>query len=92
MSKYTTTREGFQEAMKWSLAGTPDDAKAYCDATTTANFYHLFNNHKLEGQAYVQSIAEWRGKISEYIPIMSVHQRKFHSLQSNDCVQSRVSA
>jgi len=72
MSKYTSTREGFQEAMKWSLTGTPEDAKTYCEATTTQDFFHLFNNQRLEGQAYVQSISEWRGKISEYIPIMSV--------------------
>ncbi|KAF4460865.1 mitochondrial substrate carrier [Fusarium albosuccineum] len=65
MSEYTSTREGFQRAMKWSLTGTPEDAKLYAEATTAPGFYQIFNNKRLEYDEYVNNIAEWRAKISE---------------------------
>ncbi|KAJ3550198.1 hypothetical protein NM208_g89 [Fusarium decemcellulare] len=68
MSEYTSTREGFQRAMKWSLTGTPEDAKLYAEATTAPGFYQIFNNKRLEYDEYVNNIAEWRAKISEYEP------------------------
>ena len=72
MSEYTSTREGFQKAMKLSLTGPPADSKSYVEATAAPTFYHLFNNQRLEGEAYVKSIEEWRGKISDYEPVVSV--------------------
>ncbi|KAF5007865.1 hypothetical protein FDECE_5780 [Fusarium decemcellulare] len=68
MSEYTSTREGFQRAMKWSLTGTPEDAKLYAEATTAPGFYQIFNNKRLEYDEYVNNIAEWRAKISDYEP------------------------
>lgn len=72
MSEYTTTKEGFQNAMKISLTGPPEDSRSYYDATATSSFYHMFNGTRLEGKAYIDSIAEWRGKISDYDPVVFV--------------------
>lgn len=38
MSEYTSTLEGFQRAMEWSLNGPPEEAKAYIDATSTPDY------------------------------------------------------
>ncbi|KAM0549189.1 hypothetical protein ACHAPJ_009498 [Fusarium lateritium] len=68
MSEYTSTREGFQRAMEWSLTGPPGDAKTYAEATTVPTFYHLFNNQRLDYDDYVDSLSQWRQKISDYKP------------------------
>jgi len=73
MSEYTSTREGFQRAMQWSLSpGPPEDAKAYCEATTTSSFFHIFNDQRIEGEAYLNGLTEWRGKSVEYKPLVWV--------------------
>jgi hypothetical protein len=72
MSEYTSTRDGFQRAMQWSLTGPPEETKAYTEATTLPTFYHIMNGHKLDYDAYVKGIQEWRAKISEYKPNVSV--------------------
>ncbi|CAO2649919.1 Nn.00g012110.m01.CDS01 [Neocucurbitaria sp. VM-36] len=56
--------------MKWSLIGPPEEAKAYAEATTTPNFYHIFNGERLEYDAWFKSIVEWRGKITGYDPVI----------------------
>jgi hypothetical protein len=68
MSDYTSTRDGFQRAMQWSLTGPPEEAKAYAEATVLPTFYHTMNGHKLDYDTYVKGIEEWRAKISEYKP------------------------
>ncbi|VUC30546.1 unnamed protein product [Clonostachys rosea] len=70
MSEYTSTQEGFQRAMEWSLSGDPNDAKAYAEALSTPNFYQIMNGKRLEYDTYVKGIAEWRGKVSEYNPVV----------------------
>lgn len=70
MSEYTSTIEGFQRAMKWSLVGPPGDSKAYAEATATPTFYHIMNGQHLSYDAYTKGIEEWRGKISDYDPIV----------------------
>ncbi|KIW00380.1 uncharacterized protein PV09_08090 [Verruconis gallopava] len=70
MSEYTSSRDGFQRAMQWSLSGKPEDAKLYAEATGTPDFCHIMNGQKLEGDSYVQGIAEWRAKSSEYHPVV----------------------
>ncbi|KAH3911493.1 hypothetical protein HBH56_135580 [Parastagonospora nodorum] len=70
MSEYTSTKSGFQKAMEWSLTGPPSQTKAYAEATVVPTFYHVMNGERLEYDAYVKGIEEWRGKISEYKPVV----------------------
>jgi hypothetical protein len=70
MSKYTSTLEGFQRAMKWSLTGPPEESKLYAQATTTPTFYHIMNGQRLSYDTYVKSIEEWRAKIGDYEPVV----------------------
>ncbi|KAJ4364054.1 hypothetical protein N0V83_009509 [Neocucurbitaria cava] len=70
MSEYTSTREGFQRAMKMSLIGPPEEARQYAEATATPNFYHIFNGERSEYDAWLQGIVEWRGKITDYDPVV----------------------
>jgi hypothetical protein len=72
MSEYTSTKSGFQKAMQWSLTGPPSDTKAYVEATVIPTFYQVMNGERLEYDAYVKGIEEWRGKISEYKPVVYV--------------------
>jgi hypothetical protein len=68
MSEYTSTHAGYQKAMEWSLTGPPEGAKDYAEGTVLPTFYHIMNGHKIEYDAYVKGIAEWRSKVSEYKP------------------------
>lgn len=70
MSKFTSTREGFQTAMKISLTGPPSEAKAYAEATSVQTFYHIMNGKRIEYPDYVKLIEEWRAKSTEYNPVM----------------------
>ncbi|KAI1341444.1 hypothetical protein F5Y15DRAFT_413972 [Xylariaceae sp. FL0016] len=70
MSEYTSTRDGFQRAMEWSLTGTPEETKLYVEATATPDFYQIMNGQRLEHDEHAKGIADWRGKISEYKPIV----------------------
>jgi hypothetical protein len=72
MSEYTSTREGFQRAMEWSLSGDPNEAKAYAEALSTPNFYQVMNGKRLAFDTYVEEIAQWRAKVSEYKPVVCV--------------------
>ncbi|KAL8793397.1 MAG: hypothetical protein Q9195_003983 [Heterodermia aff. obscurata] len=68
MSQYTSTREGFERAMKWSLTGPPEDAKLYAEGTATPTFYHVMNGQRTAYDTYVEGIATWRAKIGDYKP------------------------
>ncbi|KAI1210334.1 uncharacterized protein F4807DRAFT_422929 [Annulohypoxylon truncatum] len=70
MAEFTSTREGFQRAMELSLKGSPDEAKSYAESTTLPTFYHVMNGHRLEFDVYVKGIVEWRGKVSDYKPVV----------------------
>ena len=72
MSEYTSTKEGFQKAMEISLNGKPEDAQKYTDATSTETFYHLFNGKREDREHFTRGVAEWRGKITDYVPVVSV--------------------
>jgi hypothetical protein len=75
MSEYTATKPGFQKAMEWSLTGPPAETKAYVEATVLPTFCHVMNGERLEYDAYVKGIEEWRGKISHYKPKVHVNFR-----------------
>jgi vacuolar-type H+-ATPase subunit C/Vma6 len=68
MSKYTSTIEGFQKLVQWSLDGpaTDEDVKAYVESTSTSTFYQVINGKRTEYDDYVKHIKEWRGKASDY--------------------------
>jgi hypothetical protein len=68
MTEYTSTYEGFQRAMQWSLTGPANETAAYAEATVLPTFYHVMNGQRLEYDAYVKGIEEWREKVSEYKP------------------------
>ncbi|KAK7033209.1 hypothetical protein R3P38DRAFT_2921357, partial [Favolaschia claudopus] len=70
MSEYTSTREGFQRAMKWSLTGPPEETKKYAEAVSMPGFYQIMNNERFEYDTHVKTIEEWRGKVSDYEPII----------------------
>ncbi|KAI0857237.1 hypothetical protein F4860DRAFT_490407 [Xylaria cubensis] len=70
MSEYTSTLEGFQRAMKWSLTGPPEESIRYAEATSTPTFYHVMNGQRSSLDTYVKGIEEWRSKISEYEPVV----------------------
>lgn len=69
-AEYTSTREGFQRNMKWSLTGPPEDTKLWAESTATPSFYHVMNGQHLAYDDWVKGVAEWRGKISDYEPRM----------------------
>ncbi len=56
--------------MEWSLVGSAEDAKSYAASTTLPTFYHTMNGQRLDYDAYVKGIVEWRGKVSEYKPVV----------------------
>ncbi|MCJ1456309.1 hypothetical protein MMC28_006669 [Mycoblastus sanguinarius] len=68
MSEYTSTRLGFERAMKWSLTGPPEDAKLYAEGTAVPTFSHVMNGQRIAYDTYVEGIATWRAKISDYKP------------------------
>jgi hypothetical protein len=70
MSEYTSTLEGFQRAMEWSLTGNPEDSKLYAESTSTPTFYHIMNGQHLAYDNFVKGIVEWRAKISYYKPVV----------------------
>lgn len=70
MSEYTSTIEGFQHAMKWSLTGPPEEAKEYAEATVVPTFFHQANGQHLAYDVYVKGIEEWRAKVSHYEPVV----------------------
>ncbi|KAF3759886.1 hypothetical protein M406DRAFT_335102 [Cryphonectria parasitica EP155] len=72
MSEYTSTIEGFQRAMEWSLAGPPEESKLYAEATVTPTFYQIVNGHQLSYNVFLKSIEEWRAKVTSYRP--KVHE------------------
>jgi hypothetical protein len=70
MSEYTSTLEGFQRAMKWSLTGPPEDSKLYAEATSLPTYYQIMNGQRLSYDDFIKGLVEWRGKISEYKPVV----------------------
>lgn len=70
MSEYTSTREGFQRAMEWSLTGPPDEAKLFVEALSTPGFYQILNGQLLSYDAYVKHIEETRAKVGDYNPVL----------------------
>ncbi|KAI0813116.1 hypothetical protein GGR55DRAFT_639303 [Xylaria sp. FL0064] len=70
MSEYTSTLEGFQRAMEWSLTGPPEKATEYTEATSTSTFYQVINGRHLDLDTYVQHIEEMRAKVSDYKPVV----------------------
>lgn len=70
MAEYTSTREGFQRALKWSLTGPPHEAKLYAEALVTPNFYQIMNGQRNSYDDHVKSIEEWRAKVTDYEPVL----------------------
>lgn len=70
MTEYTSTREGFRRAMKWSLTGPAQEAKLYVEATSVPTFYHIMNGQRLAYDECIKGVADWRGKVTDYEPIM----------------------
>ncbi|TEY84200.1 hypothetical protein BOTCAL_0019g00240 [Botryotinia calthae] len=64
MAEYTSTIEGFQRAMEWSLTGPSAGVKMYAEATALPTFYHVMNGRKSDVENFVKGIEEWRGKVS----------------------------
>ncbi|KAH8760502.1 hypothetical protein F5883DRAFT_563846 [Diaporthe sp. PMI_573] len=70
MSEYTSTREGFQRAMKWALTGPPDEVKKYAEAVTTPTFYHIMDGQRLSYDENIKRMEEWSGRSSQYEPVV----------------------
>lgn len=56
--------------MKWSLSGPPQEANAYVEALSNPGFYKIMNGQRLPYDVYLKGIEEWRGKISDYEPVV----------------------
>jgi hypothetical protein len=56
--------------MEWSLTGPPEDSKLYAEGTSLPTFYHVMNGQRSSYDEFIKGIAEWRGKISEYKPVV----------------------
>lgn len=72
MSEYTSSLEGFQRAMKWSLTGPPHEARDYAEALTIPTFHHIMDGQRLSYDENIKRIEEWRGKSSHYEPVVYV--------------------
>lgn len=70
MSEYTSTREGFQRAIEWSLTGPPNETKHFVEALSAPGFYQILNGQKLPYDAYVKHIEEMRAKVGEWKPVV----------------------
>jgi hypothetical protein len=66
MTEYTSTRDGFQQAMTWALTGPPGEANLYAESTSLPTFYHILNGERLDYNDYVKVIAEYRAKASDF--------------------------
>ncbi|KAI0425896.1 hypothetical protein F5Y09DRAFT_85242 [Xylaria sp. FL1042] len=83
MSEYTSTLEGFQRAMEWSLTGPPEKATEFAEATSTSTFYQVINGRRLNLDAYVKHIEESRAKVSEYKPAVDEFLRDGNRLAAH---------
>lgn len=70
MSEYTSTREGFQRAIEWSITGPSSEAKQFVEALSTPGFYQILNGQKFPYDAYVKHIEEMRAQVSEWKPVV----------------------
>lgn len=50
------------------MTGPPEETSLYVEATTTPSFFQIMNGQRIEGKDYSESIATWRGRISDYEP------------------------
>ncbi|KAI0443673.1 hypothetical protein F4803DRAFT_303899 [Xylaria telfairii] len=66
MSEYTSTLEGFQRAMEWSLTGPPEEAHVYAESILMPTFYHTNNGKRRPYNDFVNNIAGWRDMISQF--------------------------
>lgn len=82
MSQYTSTRQGFERAMKWSLTGPPEDAKLFAESTATPTFYQIMNGQRIAYDIHIEGIATWRAKVCDYKPSVYVHISFFTALMS----------
>ncbi|KAI1269073.1 hypothetical protein F5Y18DRAFT_373514 [Xylariaceae sp. FL1019] len=83
MTNYTSTKEGFQQSMLESLLGPPEKAEEYGRLNATDNFYHIFNGERSDFNGWVKGIAEWRGKVSDYKPVVDQFLRQDDSLAAH---------
>ena len=56
--------------MEWALTGPPDETVEYVETTSVSNFYQTINGLRIEREVYAKGIADWRGKISDYKPVV----------------------
>ncbi|KAJ3567875.1 hypothetical protein NPX13_g6621 [Xylaria arbuscula] len=83
MSDYTSTLEGFQKAMEWSLTGPPEEARQYAEATSVPTFYQVVNGKRLSFNEYVKGIEDWRAKIIDFKPVVDEFLRDGNRLAAH---------
>ncbi|KAF2966131.1 hypothetical protein GQX73_g7451 [Xylaria multiplex] len=83
MSEYTSTLEGFQRAMEWSLTGPPEESHCYAETTSMPTFYHVMNGQRSSFDVYVKGIEEWRGKVNDYKPMVDGFLRDGNQLAAH---------
>lgn len=54
--------------MELSLTGLPSETKAFAESFVLPSFYQVINGKRIDYDAYIKDVQEWRGKISEYKP------------------------
>jgi hypothetical protein len=76
MTEYTSTREGFERAMKWSLTGPPEETYKYTEAMLEPSYTHTFNGKKQNYAEAQKMIEEMRPKAAKYDPkVYVLHPR-----------------
>lgn len=54
MSEYTSTLEGFQRAMEWSINGPPEEFHLYEESISMPTFYQVINGKRVSYDDFVQ--------------------------------------
>ena len=72
MAEHTSTREGLQKALEWSLTGpaTDEDVRKFVEATVLPDFYQIKSGQRIEYEEYLKGIVELRGVATDYKPKM----------------------
>jgi hypothetical protein len=68
MTEYTSTRAGFERAMKWSLTGPADETIKYMEALCEPDYTHTFNGKVMTYAEALKMIEDMRPKAARYEP------------------------
>ena len=68
MSDHTSSKLGFQNAIKGTMTGDAADTKSYIDTLVTPTFYCIQNGKRLSYDDWLKNISDLRPLVTEYEP------------------------